>query len=132
MENTLNNKAMRSEDLYFYRQRYKNHVFQTVMALFVKRAKSEGLTKKQLAARLKKDPAQITRWFSGPGNMTLDKVSDLLLAMDAEPTIGVCDFQETDTAADNEKFKFSIAAQTTETTHNGRIKTEDFQIAHNG
>jgi len=84
MKNTLGNIAISSRNIYFFRQRQKNKVFQSVIAYFAKRAELEGLTKKELAKRLGKNPSQITRWFSGPGNWTLDTISDLLLAMDAE------------------------------------------------
>lgn len=85
----LLNKAIDSKDVYFFRQRHKNKVFQTVVAYFAQQAEREGLTKKELAARLQKDPSQITRWFSGPGNWTLDTISDLLLAMNAEMKISI-------------------------------------------
>src|SRR5208282_3088978 len=40
-----------------------------------------NVTKKELAIRLGKDPAQITRWLSAPSNFELDTLSDILLAM---------------------------------------------------
>lgn len=84
MNNTSENDAISSRNIYFFRQRQKNKVFQSVLAYFAEQAEAEGLTKKALAIRLQKDPSQITRWFSGAGNWTLDTISDLLLAMDAE------------------------------------------------
>ena len=94
MGNTLKTESISNREIYFFRQRQKNFVFQSVLAFFVKRAKSEGITKKQLATRLGKDAAQITRWLSGPSNWTLDTVSDLLLALDAEPKLQINDLQE--------------------------------------
>lgn len=84
MENTLEIKAPARRDYVYFRQRQKNKVFQSVAAFFAKQAEERGLTKKELARLLDKDPAQITRWLSGPGNWELDTISDLLLAMGAE------------------------------------------------
>ena len=42
------------------------------------------MSRKDIAAKLRKDPAQITRWLSSPTNLTLDTISDLLLACGAE------------------------------------------------
>lgn len=82
MKNT--SKKISSRDIFYFRQRQKNKVYQAVIAFFAKKAEEHGITKKDLAIRFDRDPAQITRWFSGPGNWTLDTISDLLLAMDAE------------------------------------------------
>lgn len=72
------------DDLFYYRQRHKNRVYSCVVSLFSQLVETKGLTKRELAYRLDKEPAQITRWLSGPGNWTLDTVSDLLLAMGSE------------------------------------------------
>ena len=84
MANTTNNKAVSTRDLYYYRRRLKNRTFARLASFFAEQAEKTGLTKKDLAVRLKKDPAQISRWLAGPSNLTLDTLSDLLLAMDAE------------------------------------------------
>ena len=84
MENTLKTKQPTKRDYLYFRQRQKNKVFQSVIAYFAKVAEEQGLTKKELACLLEKDPSQITRWFKGPGNWELDTISDLLLAMNAE------------------------------------------------
>jgi hypothetical protein len=87
--NTTSNPTLNAGDIAYYRQRNRNRIFESVWWLFVKEADRCGLTKKAIALRLGKEPSQITRWLSGPGNWTLDTLSDLLLAMDAEldPTI---------------------------------------------
>lgn len=83
MENISEIKKPPRRDLVYFRQNQRNEVFQSVVAHFAKVAGEDGLTKKELAEMLGKDPAQITRWFSGPKNWELDTISDLLLAMKA-------------------------------------------------
>lgn len=78
------NEPKRGRDIYYYRQRLKNRVFSKLLSFFVEEAKRTGVTKKDVAERLKRDPAQITRWLSNPSNLTLDTISDILLALDAE------------------------------------------------
>ena len=84
MKSTLSNRKLPARDVFFFRQRFKNKVFQSVLLYFTDLAKEKGLAKRDIANLLDKDPSQITRWFSGPNNWTLDTISDLLLAMDAE------------------------------------------------
>lgn len=75
-------------DIAYYRERQRNRIFEAVWVEFASQAESNGLTKKIIAARLGKNPSQITRWFSGPANWQFDTASDLFLAMDCEMTIG--------------------------------------------
>jgi len=71
-------------DVYYYRQRLKNRVFSALTTFFASEAARSGVTKRDIALRLRRDPAQITRWLTEPSNLTLETISDLLLAMDAE------------------------------------------------
>lgn len=74
-----------SRDIHYYRQRLKNRVFGTLVSFFAEEAERRGLTKRDIAASLGKDPAIITRIFREPANLTLETISDVLLAMGAEP-----------------------------------------------
>ena len=83
----MSDKARRKisdEDIYYFRERTRNRCYSAVISAFSKMVEKEGLTKREMAIRLGKEPAQLTRWLSGPSNWTLDTVSDLLLAMGAE------------------------------------------------
>jgi transcriptional regulator with XRE-family HTH domain len=83
--NTSNKIVLkRARDIYYYRQRFKNRVFGRIVLFFAEEAERRGFTRKDIALSLNRDPAQVSRWLSGPSNMTLDTISDLLLAMDAE------------------------------------------------
>ncbi len=84
MENTLKANQIPERDLQYYRQRLKNKVHSDIAGLFNDEAERRGLTKKDIADRLSKDPAQVTRWLTTPTNLTLDTLSDLFLAMDAD------------------------------------------------
>jgi hypothetical protein len=85
MENTSKqDKALSRRDLAYYRRRQQNRVFAKLAAFFANEAEHGRITRKEIAEKLSKDPAQITRWLSTPSNLTLDTISDLLLAMNAE------------------------------------------------
>ncbi len=84
-------------EVFYFRTSYRNRVYQSVMAYFAACAERDGLTKARIAALLQRDPASITRWLSGPGNWTLDTVSDLLLAMNAEMSNEVIPFADQST-----------------------------------
>lgn len=76
--------APSERDIVYFRTRCRNRFYQAVVAYFAEQAEHKGLTQAELAKLLGKDAAQINRWLSGPGNWTLDTISDLLLAMNAE------------------------------------------------
>lgn len=85
MENTTKtDKKIGRRDRSYYRQRQRNRVFSELAKFFSEEAARTGITKKELATALDKDPAQITRLLSGPTNLELDTISDYLLAMGAE------------------------------------------------
>lgn len=69
----------------FEREYFRNLVFQEILLAF-EEASSGGLTKAELARRLKRAPEQITRWLSSPGNLEVDTISDLFVAMGAKPS----------------------------------------------
>jgi hypothetical protein len=75
--------------LVYFRTRVRHRIYDLVVREFLRWQKDSGLTKKDLARRIDRQAAQITRWLSYPGNWTLDTVSDLLLAMRAEPEFSV-------------------------------------------
>jgi transcriptional regulator with XRE-family HTH domain len=83
MEDTLNN-GKKEREVSYYRQRFKNRVFASISAFFSEEFERTGLTRKEIALCLGRDPAQITRWLSEPTNLTLDTISDLLYAAKAE------------------------------------------------
>lgn len=74
-------KPIRGEriDLYllaYARARNKNHAH----SLVLDQVEKSDLSRADIAKMLGKDPAQITRWLGSAGNLTLDTLSDLLLA----------------------------------------------------
>lgn len=88
---TTGTKKPTPDDLEYFRERQKNRVYEVVYLKYADEAQKAGLTKAHIAQFLGKKPEQITRWLAGPGNWTLDTLSDLLLAMDAEMEFKVSD-----------------------------------------
>lgn len=84
MENFSNEWGKKPREMYYFRQRFKNRVFANLQSFFASECDRNGITKKDIALRLRKDPSQITRWLSSPSNLTIDTLSDLLFAMEAE------------------------------------------------
>jgi hypothetical protein len=93
-------------EIFYFRQRQRKRFFQSVIAAFAARAEKYGLTKSDLAAALKKDRSQISRWFSGPGNWELDTISDMLLTMRCELDIRVVALDEPDPISNADVVEF--------------------------
>lgn len=77
----------------YFRERLRRRLHDLVLNEFAK-LEAEGFTRAQLGRRVGKTPAQITRYLGGPGDWTLDTVSDLLLAMGGEPSLETMDHLE--------------------------------------
>jgi ParB-like chromosome segregation protein Spo0J len=72
----------------YFQGRLRNNLFIATLSLFLEKKKS-GFTRADLARRLGKKPEQVTRWLAGPGNIKIDTLSDLLLAMGHELEVNV-------------------------------------------
>jgi hypothetical protein len=94
MENISKPATVSDRDIFYYRQRSKNRLFEALTSFFADEAKRRGISKKDIAECLKKDPALITRWLTAPSNLTLDTISDLLLSLGAEMDYVVAKFAD--------------------------------------
>lgn len=71
-------------EMSFHRRLCLNQVFGELISRFAYLAETFGVRKSDIAQRLGKDAGQINRLFAEPSNLTLETISDLLLALDAE------------------------------------------------
>jgi transcriptional regulator with XRE-family HTH domain len=85
MANTSRSRRKSARDIAYYTQRYRNRVFSKLVSFIAEQCEAQKLTKKDLAEIIGKDPGLVSRWLSQPGNLTLDTISELAFACDAEP-----------------------------------------------
>jgi transcriptional regulator with XRE-family HTH domain len=89
MEPTSEILPIPDREIFYQRERQRNRVFEALVGFYANRAEKSGISQRDIAKKLKRDPAQISRWLSQPSNLTLDTVTDLLLALDAELDVTV-------------------------------------------
>ena len=80
--------------LAYFRGRLMNRIHALVLEDFTKLENEKKITKADLARRIGREPAQITRWLGSPGNWTIETWSDLMLGMGHEPSIAVSNLKE--------------------------------------
>ena len=85
----LEGKEIPPGKIAYFRERLRNRLYDLVVTEFLSQQKTQQLTRADVARRIGRRPEQLTRWLGAPGNWTLDTVSDLLLAMGAEPEFSV-------------------------------------------
>ena len=73
--------------LEYFRSRLSNKLHELIIDEFARLSETTGFTKAELARRIQKEPAQITRWLGTPSNWTLDTLSDLAVGMGCEPNV---------------------------------------------
>ncbi len=78
------NQPISTREIAYCNRRLQNAVFNEIVKAFVKEAKAGRTSRATLAKRIGKEPPQITRWLSGPANLTLNTISTILLGMNAE------------------------------------------------
>ena len=84
----LNSERIPLGTLSYFRERFRDRLYDLVVEEFVKQNAENNLTRAEVARRIGRRPEQITRWFGAPGNWTLETVSDLLLAIaKSEPDV---------------------------------------------
>jgi transcriptional regulator with XRE-family HTH domain len=64
-----------------FRRLLENLFHELISEAFEEQREKEDLTQKELAGRIEKDPALISRWLSVPSNLEIDTVADLFLGM---------------------------------------------------
>lgn len=69
------------ETLAYVAARAKSRLYNYVIEAFLELESPHELSRADLSRMLSKDPAQITRWLSGPQNWTAESASHLLLAI---------------------------------------------------
>jgi len=79
-----NRETIPAKILGYFRARQRNRVHEAILEAFIEAQKAHDITKADVSRRMGKRAELITRWLGGPGNLTLDTVSDLMLAVGKE------------------------------------------------
>jgi hypothetical protein len=83
---TLDDRPVRTADLWFFRRAVRCALFQVVRREFSRLESAGKLNRKRLAHRLgKKNASVITRWFTAPSNWRVDTYADLMVGMGIDP-----------------------------------------------
>ena len=83
----ISGKVIPAGKLEYFRSRLSNRLHEIIIDEFARLSETKSFTKADLARRIGRAPAQITRWLGAPSNWTIDTVSDLALGMGFEPSV---------------------------------------------
>jgi len=123
MENILKQtEPIPRREIAYYRRRNQNRLFSKLAEFFSGEAEAGRATRKQVAFLLGKDPAQISRWLSGPTNFECDTTSDLLLAMGAELDYHIVRFCDRPAQNYSHPVHVKISAATTNVSYRVSFK----------
>lgn len=94
IQTTFDSTKIPVEKYAYFRDRLRGRIYELLIEEYLA-AKEHGASKKKLAQRMGRRPEQITRILSAPGNLTLDTISDFILAVsDGELGISVERFSD--------------------------------------
>jgi hypothetical protein len=85
----LNGETIPVGKLAYFRARLSNRLHELVLLEFDRLSKAGRINRAELAKRIGREPAQVTRWLGAPGNWTFDTFSDLALGMGCEPSVSL-------------------------------------------
>lgn len=88
--NTSKNERISEEQLAEYWYAFMHSLLNEVTAVYRKR---EDLEQKDIAVRLGRDPASISRWMSGRQNMTVRTINNIARAMDCRLRVSLDDLE---------------------------------------
>jgi len=94
MENISKLSSVSERDIAYYQRRNQNRLFEALTSFFADEAEKKGLSKKDIADAIRRDPATITRLLSAPSNVTTDTVSAFLLSLGAEMDYRIVRFED--------------------------------------
>ncbi|HEY8581196.1 MAG TPA: helix-turn-helix transcriptional regulator [Beijerinckiaceae bacterium] len=85
-------------DRHYFQQRQRNRIYEAVVRAVEDHCARTGDRRKDIAARIGKSQASLSRLLSGPANWSLDTISDLLFAIRAELDVSVAPLDDRPTA----------------------------------
>lgn len=88
LSNPVDGQKIPPGTLGYFQARNKYNAYNLVMDEFM----GSGITQAELARRLGKGTDVVCRWLSGPGNWTLDTMSDLLFAISGAAPVYDADY----------------------------------------
>ena len=77
----LEGRPVPEDTLVYFRARLRHRLHSAILEAFLKRSRQNGLKQSDLATRINRTRAQITRWFSSATNLTIDSISDLMVGL---------------------------------------------------
>ena len=84
---SLSDSVVPMRTLWFFRYKLRRAFLRFILAEFDRLQQNGEYNRKWLARRIhRKNASIVTRWFTAPGNLGLDSISDLLVGMAIDPT----------------------------------------------